>query len=102
MFRFRHLLRAVIGLSTRPTPDGRALPAAVEGAKPVVVVHDRRLSAGIFATQRRKNAAIHYRIVAWRTYADLQGNERATTNLHRDEVDPVLRILSECAQRLPV
>ena len=102
MFKLRHLLRAVIGLPTRRTLDGRPMPAAVEDAKPVVVIHDRRLSAGIFAMQRRKNAAIQYRIIAWRTYADRQGRERATMNLHRDEVDPVLRLLAECAQRLPV
>jgi hypothetical protein len=100
MFKFRDLLRAVIGLPTRRTLDGRPLPVTVENAKPVVVVHDRRLSAGIFAVERRKNVPVHYRIVAWRTYADRQGRERATMNLHRDEVDPVLRLLAECTQRL--
>jgi hypothetical protein len=32
-----------------------------------------------------------YRIVAWRIYADRQGNEQATMSLHRDEIDPALK-----------
>ena len=93
------LFRAVIGLPNRTTLDGRPLPSSLAGYTPVAVVHDRRLSAGIFELRRRKAAPL-YRIVAWRTYADKQGHERATTSLHRDEIDPVLRLVDQCSRRL--
>jgi hypothetical protein len=95
----RMLFRAVIGLPIRATLDGRPLPNTVAGYTPVAVVHDRRLSAGIFTLSRRKSAPL-YRLVAWRTYTDKQGQERATTSLHRDEIDPILRLLDQCGRRL--
>ena len=94
------LFRAVIGLPNRATTlDGRPLPSSLAGYTPVAVAHDRRLSAGIFELRRRKGAPL-YRIVTWRTYADKQGHEQATMSLHRDEIDPALRLLEQCGRRL--
>jgi hypothetical protein len=100
MRKLHQLFRRVLGLKVRTTCDGRPLPAALEDAVPMVVVHDRRLTAGVFEHPRRKGAPSHYRVVAWRTYADKRGREHATLSLHRDEVDPALRLLAECALKL--
>ena len=99
---FRNFVRSIIGLPTRCTLNGRPVPASVSGCMPVTVVHDRRLSVGVFSTKRRRGQAPQYRIVSWRTYTDRAKKERATTSLHRDELDPVLRMLEECARRLSV
>ena len=99
MLSFRMLFRAVVGLPTRATLDGRPLPSTLTSYTPVAVVHDRRLSAGIFELRRRRADPL-YRVVAWRTYADRQGRERATMSLHRDEIDPVLRLLDQAGRRL--
>ena len=100
MRKLSSLVRAVFGLSGPSTLDGRPLPQSVRGWRAVVVVHDRRLSAGIFALRRRKSAGL-YRIVAWRTYRGKTGNEQATSTLHRDELDPVSRLIQQCAERMP-
>ena len=96
MQSLRMLFRAVIGLPTRTTLDGRPLPSSLASYTPVAIAHDRRLSAGIFELRRRKAAPL-YRIVAWRTYADKQGHEQATMSLHRDEIDPALSCWSSAA-----
>ena len=95
------VVRAVIGLPIKSSLDGRPLPSMLGGCQPVVVVHDRRLSVGIFMPRRQRNKAPQYRVVAWRTFADRQGKERASVNLHRDELDPVLSMMQECYRRLP-
>jgi hypothetical protein len=97
---FRNFLRSIIGLPTRRILDGRPVPSSVAQCTPVIVVHDRRLSVGVFSTRRRRGRAPQYRIVSWRTYTDRQKKERASTSLHRDEIDPVLRMLEECVRRL--
>jgi hypothetical protein len=99
MLSLRMLFRAVIGLPIRTTLDGRPLPSSLAGYTATAVVHDRRLSAGIFELRRGKSAPL-YRIVAWRTYADKQGRERATMSLHRDEIDPAIRLVEQCGRRL--
>ncbi len=102
MPKFGTLLRGVFGLSRRATLDGRAFPDSLRGCTPVVVVHDRRLSAGIFALSRkRRKSGKLYRIVAWRTYRDKKGTECASTALYRDELDPVLRLIQQCVERMP-
>ena len=99
MLSIRMLFRAVVGLPIHAQLDGRPLPKTLAGYTPVAVAHDRRLSAGIFELRRRKAAPL-YRVVAWRTYADRQGREQATMSLHRDEIDPALRLLEQCGRRL--
>ncbi|MFN0019477.1 MAG: hypothetical protein ACKVP0_14550 [Pirellulaceae bacterium] len=99
---FRNFVRSIIGLPARRTLDGRPVPPSVAASTPVAVVHDRRLSVGVFSTQRKKGQPVQFRVVAWRTYTDRQKKERATTSLHRDELDPVLHMLGECLRRLPV
>lgn len=102
MSTFRTLLKAVVGLKTAHTLDGHPLPRIVEGCKPVAVAHDRRLSAGIFRVPGNgKRSSSRFKIVAWRTFQDSGGHERATTTLYRDEIDPILRLLQQCGDRLP-
>lgn len=102
MSKLRTLLRAVIGLPTVHTLEGRPLPGAADGCKVVAVAHDRRLSAGVFRMpSKAKKAPPRYKIIAWRTYRDGRSHERATTTLFRDEIDPVLRLLQQCGDRLP-
>jgi len=70
----------------------------------VALAHDRRLSAGVFQSRQRsrwRKTPPLYHIVVWRTYRDRRGQERATTLLHRDEVDPALAILSKCDEPMP-
>ena len=97
---FRNFVRSIIGLPSRRTLGGRPVPASVAQCRPVTVIHDRRLSVGVFAVQQRRGKEPLYRVVAWRTYTDRQKKEHATTSLHRDEIDPVLRLVEECARRL--
>jgi hypothetical protein len=104
MPRFTDLLRGVCGFDKPPNLEGRACPRSLKGWKAVALAHDRRLSAGVFMRKpplgRRKNAGL-FRIVVWRTYRDPRGKERATTFLHRDEVDPALALLAKCDDRMP-
>lgn len=100
---FRTFARMVIGLPVKSrTLDGRAMPSLGKGYTPVAVVHDRRLSVGVFSTRRKGSHAQQYRIVAWRTFTGHDKKERASMNLHRDELDPVLHMLEECMRRLPM
>jgi hypothetical protein len=104
MSNFINLVKALCGVDTRPRFDGRLCPTAVKGWIPVALAHDRRLSAGIFKLRPRsrwRKAADQYRLVAWRTYSDRGGRERATTFLHRDEIDPALNLLAKCGDRMP-
>jgi len=104
MPRFSDLLSGVCGFEKKPALEGRACPRSLKGWKPVAVAHDRRLSAGVFMrkrpSSRAKNSAL-FRIVVWRTYRDPRGKERASTFLHRDEVDPALALLAKCDDRMP-
>jgi phospholipid N-methyltransferase len=51
--------------------------------------------------QNQTQSAPLYRVVVWRTYQDRKAKkERATTVLHRDELDPVLRLVAQCGERL--
>lgn len=100
MPKFTSLVKAVCGVQNK-TLNGKPLPQSVVGWTPTVVAHDRRLSAGIFEKRRSRKAVPRYRIVVWRTYQDRKARqERATTTLFRDEIDPVIRLLVECAERL--
>jgi hypothetical protein len=64
-------------------------------------MHDRRLSAGIFELRpHRQSKTTVYRLAVWRTYQLRSGTERATTQLHRDELDPALALLAQCGQRM--
>jgi len=101
MSKFSTLLRAVIGLPLSTTVNGRAVPRSLHGATPVSVVHDRRLSVGLFVIRRGRKGASLYKLVAWRTYTDKTGKEQASLSLYRDEIDPVLRLVQQCEQRLP-
>jgi hypothetical protein len=104
MPRFTDLLSGICGFDTQPALEGRACPRSLKGWKAVAVAHDRRLSAGVFVRKRRfsrgKNSGL-FRIVVWRTYRDPRGKERASTFLHRDEVDPALALLAKCDDRMP-
>lgn len=102
MSRLTYLFKSVCGLSTQRRLDGRLLPASAQGCKPVVIVHDRRLSAGVFEVRRRgrKSKTPLYRVAVWRTYRLRSGTERATTQLFRDELDPALALLAKCAERM--
>lgn len=101
MSKLSTLFRAVIGLPLSTTVNGRALPRSLHGATPVVVVHDRRLSVGLFASGKSHKGVRQYKFVAWRTYTDKAGKEQASLSLHRDEIDPVLRLVRQCEERLP-
>ena len=104
MSRLTHLIKAVCGIDTQSRIDGRPCPSVVKGWTAVAIAHDRRLSAGIFATRQRsrwRKIPPLYHIVVWRTYRDRRGQERATTLLHRDEVDPALSLLAKCDVRMP-
>ncbi len=81
--------------------DGRPVPENLRSCKAVAVVHDRRLSAGIFEMPRKNRREVpRYRVVVWRTYRDGKTKrERASTTLYRDEVDPALRLVAQCGDR---
>ena len=96
MLSLRMLFRAVIGLPIRTTLEGRPLPSSLAGYTATAVVHDRRLSAGIFELRGRVGAAVPHRRLA-STYADKQGCEHATMSLHRDEIDPAIRLWNSAA-----
>ena len=97
---FRKLVKAVVGLKTAKTLDGRPTPQSVQTWELAAVVHDRRLSAGIFSRRRRKKSPAVYRIVVWRTYRDKKAaKERATTTLHADEIEPVLDLVTKLGNR---
>lgn len=121
MPKLSKLVKAVLGLpTTTKTLDGRPLPESVRGCKPVAVVHDRRLSAGIFEipVKGKKSSGI-YRIVTWRTYRhsatskqwrslpsgrsymrkQVSHAERATTTLHADEIEPMLDLVNKLGDR---
>ena len=101
--RLTYLVKSVCGIRTSHHHDGRLLPTSLHGCTPVVIMHDRRLSAGIFEMRRnRKSSSPVYRLVAWKTYRLSTGTERATTVLHRDEIDPALALLARCGERLAV
>ncbi len=94
------LAKAVFGLQRATTLDGRPVPQSVNGWKSVAIVHDRRLSAGIFSKRRKRKSPAVYRIVVWRTYRDKKaGKERATTTLHADEIEPVLDLVAKLGDR---
>ncbi len=94
------LAKAVFGLQRATTLDGRPVPQSVNGWKSVAIVHDRRLSAGIFSKRRKRKSPAVYRIVVWRTYRDKKANkERATTTLHADEIEPVLDLVAKLGDR---
>ena len=99
--RFTYLVKSVCGFRTSHRHDGRLLPSSLKGCAPVVVVHDRRLSAGIFEPRRKRRSSNPvYRLVAWKTYRLRSGTERATTVLHRDEIDPAIALLAKSGERL--
>lgn len=102
--RLTYLVKSVCGIHTSQHHDGRLLPASLQGCTPVVIMHDRRISAGIFELRRRKRKSSNpvYHLVAWKTYRLRSGTERATTVLHRDEIDPALALLAKCGERLAV
>lgn len=102
MTKLRSLFRAVVGLSAPRTLDSRPLPSSAIGLQPVAVVHDRRLSAGVFAVPRKKSKTPLYRLIVWRTYRDAKGKESATVNLFRDEVDPAFRLMQQAVERIPM
>ena len=98
-----YFLKRVCGLDVSHRHDGRILPSSLRGCTPVVIVHDRRLSAGIFEMRRkRKRSNPVYRLVTWKTYRLRSGTECATTVLHRDEIDPALALLAKCGERMAV
>ncbi len=101
--RLTYLVKSVCGIRTSRHHDGRLLPSSLKGCTPVVIIHDRRLSAGIFELRRkRKSSSPVYRLVAWKTFRLRSGTECATTVLHRDEIDPALALLAKCGERLAV
>ncbi len=103
MPKLRTLVQAVCGLHTAKTLDGRPIPRSVNDWKSVAVVHDRRLSAGIFSKRRKRKSPAVYRIVVWRTYRDKKaGKERATTTLHADEIEPVLDLVAKLGDRFVI
>ena len=101
MAKLKSLMKAVCGL-TKPLrlSDGTAIPVSVEGWKPVAVVQDRRLCAGVFAKGKRRRKPV-YRVICWRTYRDRNGVEKASTVLFPDQVDPSLRLVSQLSERMP-
>ncbi|TWT60963.1 hypothetical protein [Rubinisphaera italica] len=101
MARISSLVKAVCGLS-KPLKlaDGTALPSSTAGWKPIAVTQDRRLCAGVFAKAKRRRKPI-FRIIVWRTYRDATGNEKASTVLYPDQVDPTLRLVAQLNERMP-
>jgi hypothetical protein len=101
MPKLSFLLKRVCGIPTARHHNGKLLPQSVHGCLPVVVMHDRRLSAGIFEVRSyRQSKAKVYRLAVWRTYQLRSGTERATMQLHRDELDPALALLAKCGDRM--
>ena len=119
MPKLKYLVKAVFGLQRAKMLDGRPVPQSVNGCKAVALVHDRRLSAGIFELPRkRKKSPPVYRVVTWRTYRQsitknerrskagraytqkrVSHRERATTTLHADEIEPVLDLVAKLGDR---
>jgi hypothetical protein len=97
------LLRLVIGL--KPTSAfvlGRPIPPGLRRATPIVVKHDRRISAGIFTEPPRKKGGDRiFRLSVWKSYQTKRGEWVVSTSFFPDEIDPALRLLSECRQALP-
>lgn len=97
------LLRLVIGIRPKSTFIlGRPVPASMRKAKPLVVRHDRRLSAGIFSEPpRRKGSDSVYRLAVWKSYQTPLGRWVVSTSFFPDEIDPALRLLDDCRRSLP-
>lgn len=100
MFQF---LRLVIGLKPPSTlVFGRPIPPSLRQTTPVVVKHDRRLSAGIFTEPPRKPGGdTVYRLALWKSSQTKSGRWVVSTSFSPDEIDPALRLLGECRQALP-
>lgn len=100
--QWHSFLCSIIGLSTKPTfVLGRPLPPGLKGYTAESVVHDRRLSAGIFSqTSRAKSKAKLYRLVVWKAYQEPGGRWRVSTSLFADEIDPALGLTLEARRRL--
>ena len=95
------LLKRVCGLSTTRRVDGKPLPKSLQYGKPIVVMHNHRLSAGVFELRARsRGAKPRYRIAVWKTFTLRSGTEIATTSLYRDEIESAVGLLSKCSERL--
>src|SRR5207244_2849253 len=95
-------LRAIIGLSSKtPLFLGRPVPPGMHSWQALAVVHDRRLSAGIFTKPAKsKTAGCVYCLVTWKSFQDKAGRWHVSTALFPDEIDPALMLLQECRRRM--
>lgn len=97
-----YLLKRVCGLDPTRKLDGRLIPDSLRHYKPVVVMHDRRISAGIFSPARRRRKSVpKFRVVAWRTY-QIRGVEKTSMTLHRDELETAVSLMNRCSERLSI
>lgn len=102
MPRFLPFLRAIVGLSPKShLLLGRPVPHHLLRWQVVTMVHDRRLSAGIFMQpSRSKTAGQQYCLATWKSYQDKTARWHVTTSLFPDEIDPSLMLLQECRRRM--
>ena len=100
-----HFLRLLIGLKPRQTLVlGRPVPPALQRWTPLVIRHDRRVSAGIFALKSKaKTADLVYRLAIWKAFQSPKSHEWIVSmSLFPDEIDPALRLLADCRRELPL
>ncbi len=100
---FVRFFRFLTGIQPRSMMvHGRPVPPGVRKATPLVVRHDRRLSAGFFVEgPRKKGKDKAYRLVVWKSYQNKVGKWIVSTSFFPDEIDPALRLLEECRRNMP-
>ena len=100
MIRF---LRLLIGLKPKSTfVLGRPVPPSLRRSTPLIVRHDRRISAGIFTQPpKKKGGDTVYRLAVWKSYQTKLGRWVVSTSFFPDEIDPALRLLDDCRRSLP-
>jgi hypothetical protein len=80
---------------------GKPVPKQYRGLKPLAVAHDRRLTAAIFAVQKRTSSSSAFKIGLWKSWRDAKrGQWIMSTTFYADELDPALRVLADCRKQL--
>ena len=96
-----NLFKRVCGLPVSRCVDGRPIPKSMRRSKPIAVLHDHRLSAGVFEQKSRmRGSKPKYRLVVWKTFKLRDGTEIATTSLYRDEIETAVTLLNKCNERM--
>ncbi len=78
----------------------KPVPKQYRGLKVAAVAHDRRLTAAIFDTTKRGKATT-FKFALWKCWQDAKSKKWIiSTNFYADELDPMLRLMTDCRRQL--